>query len=497
MKKKKQTRVGRQAAASAAACAASVSSPKGIVPRSVSNPNILDQGRIFKEAILQTQPLAVAGSPEAAQAAAAIEKATALPKGLKPVTCKRLVTSSQKVSDLIKGANPKGKAAEIVAAADFRAKNAGHDSGMTNPPGKASANLHDMRLSPDQSSRQDFVVLYRSKNGTLITAPYGQVKTGSNRYVVEKLVEMAHSPGYGKTGIIDARFVNQDGTPRVAANGFTEAEARRLSQAKVRLRGIRDLDLRSEKLVDDIAQHSADKLDPVTRHQLKSLRDDIARAYSPKSVSGRIAGGAAAAAATAAIVTLVVQVASGGEVSFSTIGDAAKNGALFGGGGAAADALIYHGSTKLAGVAPEAAKAAAGTAVAAGFCLLAIGTDVFSEIKAAHNEELSTANAVAGSSAKIALDLLPLLLVPLGIFGVPILIGAQLGGRWAIAKVRHAEHKLETSIAEDFETIYCINARIHQLSCRTTAALQRRNAANETFRSVMAKSPRRLRLLSN
>lgn len=71
------------------------------------------------------------------------------------------------------------------------------------------------------------------------------------------------------------------------------SQANRLQRAKVRLRGIPDLDSRAEKLIGDINKHSKDGLDPVSREQLQLLRDDIARAYQPKGIASRAASGAA------------------------------------------------------------------------------------------------------------------------------------------------------------------------------------------------------------
>lgn len=481
--RKKDSGRGAEAAA-CAGVAAGVVSPVEVVPQPVTDPGVLDQGRLFLEALRQTRPIVAAGSREAAQAANAVRDGTALARGLKPDTCRRLVTSGKDLPSLVSGANPRGKAAEIVAASDYRDIHRGIDPGMTNPPQRIADNVHDIRLSPDHASRKDLVFQFRAKGGMLITKPNGQVKTGTGQYVARTLVEMAERPGYGKIGYVDSRFVNPDGSPRVAPDAFTEDQARRIQKAKVRLRGIRDLDARAERLRRSITCHGEDGLDPVARHQLQELRDDIARAYQLRGTAARVAGGAAVAAATAAIVTLVVQVASGDKVDVVAIGEAAKKGALFGGGGAIADASIYHLASKL-GVAPEAAKALAQQGVAAGFCLIAVGTDVFTEVAAARKGEISVAGAVAGSAAKTALDLLPFVFAPLGLLGVPVLVGTQVGGRWLLAKLRDADQKIDEGLAECRAAVEEMDAHIEEMDARFEALFELSEATDALFESAM------------
>lgn len=473
------------AAGAAVAVTPNAATAPAVSPHIVSDPQISDQGRLFSEAVRQTEPLAAAGSRDAAQAARAVRNGTAFRNGLRPETCERLVTNGKELGSLVRGAHPTGKAAEVVAVADFRDLHAGGDPGITNSPHKVATNVHDIKLSPDHASRKDLVFQFRTKDGMLITKANGQVKTGSAQYVSDKLEQMAETPGYGKVGYVDARYVNPDGTPRMAPDGFTKAQARRLQKAKVRLRGIKDLDARAEQLVENVAKYADDGLDPVARKQLRQLRDDITLAYQPNNVAVRVAGGAAVAAATAAIVTLVVQTASGEKIDVATIGEAAGQGALFGAGGALADAGIFHAATHF-GMAPEAAKSLAQNGVAAGFCLIAISSDVFSEVVAVRNGDVSVANAVAGTAAKSALDVLPFVLAPLGIVGVPVLIGTQLGGRWALARVREADRKLEVAIEDDLLHV----ARLHMGLERITADVESaHHACDETdtlFEEVLA-----------
>lgn len=445
----KKPKQAKEPALPLASTAVGVVSPGEIHVQQITDPGVLQQGRVFAEALRQTEPLATSGTREAAQAAAAVRDGTALPSGIRAETSVRLVTEGRSLNDMLSGKHPKGTAAEIVSISDYRELHAGHDPGIVNTPERVASNVVDIRLSPHHASRKDLVFLFRTHDGMLIMKFNGQVKNGASEYIVDKLVKMAETPDYGKVGYVDGRFVNPDGTPRVSAEAFSQTQADRLQRAKVRLRGIPNLEARSEKLISDINKHNGDGLDPVSREQLRLLRDDIAQAYQLKGVAVRAASGAAVAAATAAIVTLVVQYASEGKVDVASVGTAAGKAAAYGAGAAVVDAGIYHAAIHK-GMAPEAAKVLAQQSVAVGFCALAIGADVFAEVKMAGAGDISKASAAAGVAAKSALDVLPLVLAPLGLFGIPILVGAQLGGRWAIAKVRDADGKLGMAIEEDF-----------------------------------------------
>ena len=482
-KRRKKSRKANVAAA--VSSAAGVVSPVDVVAKPVTDPDVLDQGRLFDEAIRQTRPIAAPGTRDAEQAAKAVQEGTARPHGLHPETCRRLVTEGTDLEGLLSGANPEGKAAEVVAALDYRDLHDGRDPGMVNPK-QPAPNCEDVRLNPDNAGRKDLLFRFRTKDGTLISVPNGQVKTGSARYVADDLVRMAETPGAGKVGYVDSRFVNPDGSPRVAPDAFTESQARRLREAGVELRGIRDLDKRARELLKNIKRHRKDGLDPAARRQLKQLRKDIARAYQWKGVAKRMAGGAATAAASAAIITLVVQAASDGEVDVAAVGEAAGEAALFGGGGTLADAGLYQIGTRYLDLTPEAAKAFAQNGVAAGFCLLAVGTDLFDEVTAARAGEISFADAVAGSSAKAALDLLPFVFAPLGIAGVPLLVGAQLAGRWVIARVREADRKIQSAAEENLRRIASLHARLDRLDASFEQARIDCEDTDRLYASVMS-----------
>lgn len=238
-------------------------------------------------------------------------------------------------------------------------------------------------------------------------------------------------------------------TPRIAPEAFTKSQALKLLKAKVRLRGIRDLEARAVRLYENIIKNNMDGLNPVERRQLIQLRDDIAKAYQWKNTSYRVAGGAAVGAASAAVVSLIVQIAYNQEVDLTSICETAITGGLYGAGGTLADASVYHMATNY-GIAPETAKSLAQQSVAAGFCLISTATDIISEAKLYRRGDINIESAVSGGSLKTALNLFPILLVPMGLVGIPILVMSQLGGRIGIAKIREAEQLLEKEIACEY-----------------------------------------------
>lgn len=486
-------------ASSANVAGANVAQPN-IVAQGVTDPSIIDQGRVYAEAINQTRPIATSEA-DSLRIAEMLRDGTAHPKGLGQVAAERMATSERSLDSFTNGANPVGKTAEVVATSDYRALHAGQDVGIVNPPEHVATNVRDIRLSPDAASRKDLIFSFETKTGDEISKYNGQVKTGGAQYVSDSLVKMAKTPGYGKVGYVDARYVNPDGTPRVAADAFTEAQAQRLQEAKVRLRGIPNLEERADQLIENIKAGKLDGLDPIARQELQQLRDDITTAYRARGVIGRIGGGAAMAAASAAVVSLVVQLVTEGKVEAKTVGKSAGTGALFGAGGAAADACLYHLSIKALKMAPEAAKEFAKQGVAVVFCVLAIGTDLIYELRAARRGDVSVADSVGGTAAKTALDLLPLVMAPLGLAGLPILVGTQVGGRWLVGKAREADRVLAQAIAADVALAASITNRMAVFTevvasvtadCADTDAL-----FNEVMGSVLPSTHRTLRLVKN
>lgn len=486
MKKKEAVRGEAGVAASVAAEASTV---VRISTRPVGDPGVLTRESVFREAIHQTSPLAEAGSGLENRTLKLVQNGNARHPLLNEATSRRLITEGRDLTDLLKGRYPSATPAEVVVAHDFKVQNTGGDPGIVNPAPHRSPNVVDVRVAADCQSRRDILFLIEDpKKGLRFYKSGGQVKTGSAGYVSRSLEGLPEKLDYGQTAYVDAKYVNADGTPRIGPDAFSESQARRLQQSKVRLRGIKDLERRADQLADDIAKHAGDGLSPESRAQLQQLRDDIARAYRGRALAGRVAGGAAIAAASAALLTLIVQVASGGEVEVTDIRDAAGKGALFGAGGALAEAGIYHAATHV-GAAPEVARAAAHQGVAVGFCLIAVGTDVWSEVAAARRGDISAASAASGSCAKAALDLLPLVLAPLGLWGVPVLLGAQLGGRWVISRLRAMDEALGALVIEDLGAAAALHSSLDQMLDEADALQSECASTDDIFRSVMAPRP--------
>lgn len=473
-------------AGSVPAVVASLPVQPSIAAVPVTDAAILDQGRVFAEAARHTHPVAPAGSVAVEQVASALREGTALPKGIRAETATRYASEVRDVETLFNGAHPTGKAAEVVAASDYRALHAGNDPGIVNPPERVATNVADIRLAPDPSSRKDLLFAFEKPNGELIWKYNGQVKTGSGQYIADSLVEMANAPGYGKVAYVDASLVNPDGTPRVGAGAFTESQAQRLQTAKVRLRGIPKLHERSRLLLDNIKASKADGLDPVAREQLQRLRDDIAVAYQPRGVAGRVVGGAAMAAAAAAVMSLLVQLATEGKVDVQALKGAVGTGAAYGAGGTVADAALYHLGTKALEMAPEAAKEFAKNGVAVGFCVIALATDLVSEVRGVGRGDVTATGAVGGFAAKAALDLLPLVIAPLGLPALPLLVAVQVGGRWLVGRAREADRVIARAIAEDFAMADALGERLQALDDTTARINAECDETDALFESAMA-----------
>lgn len=207
----------------------------------VTDPGVLRAQRDFAEAVRQTGPLARPGSRSAAELAKIVSDGSAMRTGLSLDAAERCVTSARPLEGLLKGAEPKGTLAEVVAAADYRELHAGRDPGIVNAPERVATNVADIRLSPHHASRKDLVFAFEDGRGALIWKYNGQVKNGQPQYVTDRLVRMAERPDYGKIAYVDARYVGPNGAPRVAPDAFSAAQARKLEHAGVRLRGISGL----------------------------------------------------------------------------------------------------------------------------------------------------------------------------------------------------------------------------------------------------------------
>jgi len=432
-----------------------------VQPVAVAELDILRAGRNFTEAVSQGRALAAPGGREANQVAHLLQQTTARKHGLQFETAMKQAVTPSDVFKLVEGPHPTGKAAEMVVARVYKDLHTGKGVELVNPPTHVAANVVDVRLSPDTACRRDLLFQVQLPDGTLLTTPGGQVKTGSGQYLASTLVEMAQTRGYGRTAYVDARFVNT-GSPRVAANAFTKAQAEKLREAGVRLRGIDDLDRQSQELVENLRNFQKDGLKPEARVQLQRLRDGIAAAYRPGGIATRVVGGAAIAAVSSALMSLLVQVLSDGKLDLVTVARTAGEASLIAGASTLSDAGLYHLSSWL-GATPEVAQAVAAQGVATGFFLVAVATDAASEIRAAISGQTTRADAVMGTTMKVALDALPMLLVPFGLLGVPVALAGQVGGRWIIQRIRESDARLGQSHTENLEAAQRLTEEIDSM----------------------------------
>lgn len=483
--------VSTDAAVASTVAATSVGVPT-IASKLVTDAAVLGRCQVFSEALRQTQPILDPGSSNVTRIAQTVKIGTARGTGISLDVAERYVTSSRSIKSLfLSGANQIGKTAEAVVANDYLLLHEGIDTGMVNPPSRVATNVADIRISPDPASCKDLFFAFETENGNLIFKPNGQVKVGGPQYVSDSLCKMAKTLGHGKIGYVDSKYVNTDGTPKVCPGAFTKAQAERLQAAGVKLRGIKDLHQRAQSLLDDLKAFKVDALDPVARKQLEMLRDEISQAYSVRGVAGRVATGIGMGATSAAVISFLVQLASNGEIELRIAGEAAAQGAVFGAAQATADAALYHTATQVLEMAPEAAKTFAQQGVAVGFCLVAVGTDLFSEVASAKRGEITAESAVSGLAGKTALNLLPLVMAPLGLVGLPILLGAQIGGRWLISKSREVDRLNRASTEQDMELVRNLELRMINLSELVGTTNADCDATDEVFRLAMGVSPQR------
>lgn len=466
-------------ALAAGAATAAIATPARVASKPVTEAVVLLRNSVFIEAQRQARPLAEEGTREASELAKVIMRDTARARGLTNEVATHQVTRGRNLDSLISGANPKGMMAEVVAAHDYRKLHDGVPTGIVNLPKHVASNVVDIRLSPDRAARKDLIFGFETSDGGVLFKHNGQVKCGDTQYVADTLASMGNTPGYGRVAYLDGRLVNIDGSPKVGPHAFTEGQARKLMAAKVRLRGIPDLERRAKSLEQDIRAAGMDGLTPKARHEIETFRANIAKAYDAEGLARRMGSASAAAAVSAALISLAVQLVTDGKLDVAALGKASGTGAAVAVGSNALDAGLYHMGTRIMGMAPEVAKEFAGQTIAAGFCVFAVGTDLVAEHRSLRSGEISVESAVAGASVKTALDILPLVMAPLGLVGLPVLVATQVGGRFLIAKVRAADRRLQLKIHEDMKAVADLETRIDSFACQVADI---EAACNETDR---------------
>lgn len=173
-------------------------------------------------------------------------------RGLKQSTAEALAQSAGSLKDLVKGVNPQGKCAEVVALYEYELLRMSGASSMVNAPPLPNSAVHSHRLMQDPQSIRDLSHVILRSDGSFKVVPGPQVKTGSPTYIARSLRKMANTPKAGRVGVVDAVFVLRDGSPRVAPGAFTEAQAKSLRDSGVTLRGIPGLTAKARQLLWDI-----------------------------------------------------------------------------------------------------------------------------------------------------------------------------------------------------------------------------------------------------
>lgn len=74
---------------------------------------------------------------------------------------------------------------------------------------------------------------------------------------------------------------------------------------------------------------------------------------------------------------------------------------------------------------------------------------------------------------------------PLGLVGLPILVIAQVGGRWLLTKARDADRELSREIASDAAFANKISARLADFSRAVDAVNDECSSTDERFLEVM------------
>ena len=95
------------AIASSCAVAGANAAQPNIVAQVVTDPTIIDEGRLYAEAINQTRPIATPGA-NSLRIAEIVRDGTARPNGLTQAAAERMATSGRSLDSFINGAIPGG-----------------------------------------------------------------------------------------------------------------------------------------------------------------------------------------------------------------------------------------------------------------------------------------------------------------------------------------------------------------------------------------------------
>ncbi len=106
-------------------------------------------------------------------------------------------------------------------------------------------------------------------------------------------------------------------------------------------------------------------------------------------------------------------------------------------------------------------------------------------------------DAVAGTSFKTALGMLPLVLPPLGLVGAPLLVAIQVGGRWSLAALRQRDAALARAISEDLEVAAELQTRLSDMGGTISRLSAECDETDTLFEETMGRTARpQLRLVT-
>jgi hypothetical protein len=359
-------------------------------------------------------------------------------------TALRLAACTPTVEEVIRGANPHGRCAELIS---MSVRNNLHDPSspwlVVNPP-YVPSNYVRSCINPDPTSARDLLYEVRVSNTRHVFVPGTQVKVGSPTYIARSLLSHAEDARYGKVCDVDAALVLPDGSPRVGAGAFTKGQAESLKKAGFRFVGI-------EHLEEDAKRIHAGLKGVYEQELLAYERELVIRAsYAPKQVALRagVAGG----------VSVILTASMSSYQRYAHYQRAVRDGTVNDTPGArkayaeraakavATQATICGGITA-ASVATEAAAfhiasqftsaskahSIAAAAVAAGYAAM----DIAAEFIAYKRGEISGSEAIVCCGAKVVADALPIVLRAVaGPAGSAIGLLVSTGIRWGVSYVR-------------------------------------------------------------
>lgn len=401
-----------------------------------------------------------AEAEEIARMAKAVQAGTANPRPISYETSKRYVKTTQTTETFFKGANPIGKAAEVFVVADLKDFHNGMNEKIINPPKHPAKNFVDVKVNPDPSGRQDLVFVFKNNKGRLVYRTWGQVKTGSPYYISGRLLKMAKTPGYGKVAYLDSRFVNVDGTPRVAPDGFSASQAEKIKAAKITLRGFKNLESRAKSFVENYSTvkngqratttiQEVEVKEKVTVSYKRSKSKTVnptKMAYKAKGVAWRACKGSLVGALTAGGLTAAIQCKRKGlkEVEWKEVGKSAAVGGAVSTVTVGVDAALFYGSRKIGEVvgkkvAAEAAKKIANVGTAGLFGVVSSAMDIHSGYKAVEDGDKEVADVVVETTVSVLLSAAPIAVAAIATGPAMPLVAIGLMATQVVTKIGFAE----------------------------------------------------------